>query len=175
MFEYSLDASTLVFTLVLFTLADSDESQAIDWRTYPVLPRARAISSGESTLRGREEAAWVRSNRRSDGRVWGLPDQPCYASLDPKKNAQKRCKACAAEAKKRRRYKRNRPKILAARKRKYWAKVGAEQEELQKYTDFRDFREFLTPGQEVPSLEEWRSMGLADEPNPFRKHGGTGS
>ena len=64
-FEYSLDASTL-----LFTLADSDESQAIDWRTYPVLPRARAISSGESTLRGREEAAWVRSNRRSDGRVW---------------------------------------------------------------------------------------------------------
>ena len=38
-FEYSLDASTLV----LFTLADSDESQAIDWRTYPVLPRARAV------------------------------------------------------------------------------------------------------------------------------------
>ena len=41
-----------------------------DARTYPVLPRARAISSGESTLRGREEAAWVRSNRRSNGRVW---------------------------------------------------------------------------------------------------------
>ena len=113
----------------------------------------------------------------------GLPDQPCYARRwIPRRMPQKRCKACAAEAKKRRkpgddsnRYKRNRPKILAARKRKYWAKVGAEQEELQKYTDFRDFREFLTPGQEVPSLEEWRSMDLADKPNPFRKHGGTGS
>ena len=112
----------------------------------------------------------------------GFPDRPCIAPLDPKKNAQKRCKACAAEAKKRRkpgddsnRYQRNRPEILADRKRKYRAKVEAEREELQKYTYFKDFREFLTPGQEVPSLEEWRSMGLADKPNPFRKHGGAGS
>ena len=116
----------------------------------------------------------------------GFPDRPCYAPLDPKKNAQKYCKACAAEAKKRRkpgddsnRYQRNRPEILADRKRKYRAKVEAEREELQKYTYFKDFREFLTPGREVPSLEEWRSLGLADKPNPFRRppfdQRGTGS
>ena len=116
----------------------------------------------------------------------GFPDRPCSAPLDPKKNAQKRCKACAAEAKKRRkpgddsnRYRRKRPEILADRKRKYRAKIEAEREELQKYTDFKDFREFLYPGREVPSLEEWRSLGLADKPNPFRRppfdQRGTGS
>ena len=116
----------------------------------------------------------------------GLPDQPCYASLDPKKNAQKRCKACAEEAKKRRkpgddsnRYQRKRPEILADRKRKYRAKIEAEQAELRKYADFKEVREIFFPGREVPSLEEWRSMGMADKPNPFRRppfdQRGTGS
>ena len=106
----------------------------------------------------------------------GFPDRPCYAPLDPKKNAQKRCKACAAEAKKRRkpgddssRYQRNRPRILAAAKRQYRAKVEAEREELQKYTDFKDSMEFFFPERKVPSLEEWRSAGMADKPNPWRR------
>lgn len=100
----------------------------------------------------------------------GFPDRPCYAPLKGG-NAQKRCPPCAAEAEKRRRpgdnrtyYQRHRLSILANQKRKYQAKVELKREELRRYAFFKEIREDLFPGQEVPSLQDWRDMRLDDKP-----------
>ena len=100
----------------------------------------------------------------------GLPDRPCFAPLTGG-NAQKRCPPCAEEADRRQRvpqnstyYQKNRPRILAVANRRYRAEVEAERLVLRRYADFKGWTELLLPGREVPSLEEWRSRGMADKP-----------
>ena len=101
----------------------------------------------------------------------GFPDRPCFASLMGG-NAQKRCPPCAAEADRRRKsgdarnyYQRHRQRILASANRRYKAKVEARRDELRRYTVFREWMEFLFPEREMPSLEEWRSAGMAEQPS----------
>lgn len=116
-------------------------------------------------------AARKKQTRRRTCR--GFPDRPCYAPLTGG-NAQKYCPPCAEEAARRRKpgddstyYRKHRQQILAGRKRKYQAKVAAEQLVQRRYADYKDLKELVFPEQKMLSFEEWLAAGFADKPSPL--------